>query len=291
MVVLAGLTLAALVALAPVLTQIYSAPASSQRAALVPGTPAATAPSPAPSPTPARAVYTGPTAAPGSIVRLPILMYHYVRDVDQAADPQGYGLSVSPAAFAAQLDWLADAGYTTLRMDEALACLRGGAGCPPRPVALTFDDGYMDAFTTVLPLLRERGMVATFYVVGEFIGQPGYMGTDELRALHAAGMELGAHSITHQDLTILGREAALREIAGSKEIVEAVTGAPATSFCYPAGRFTNETRALVAEAGFTSAVTTQTTGDFGDALLLPRVRVDGAADIEGFGWLVEAVGP
>jgi peptidoglycan/xylan/chitin deacetylase (PgdA/CDA1 family) len=176
-------------------------------------------------------------------------------------------------------------------MDEALACLRGGAGCPPRPVALTFDDGYMDAFTTVLPLLRERGMVATFYVVGEFIGQPGYMGTDELRALHAAGMELGAHSITHQDLTILGREAALREIAGSKEIVEAVTGAPATSFCYPAGRFTNETRALVAEAGFTSAVTTQTTGDFGDALLLPRVRVDGAADIEGFGWLVEAVGP
>lgn len=285
---LAAVAVAALVALVPSLVRLYTPQAAAH-------TPGQVQPAPDPtrqsatsaSPTPSRAISTGPTAAPGSLTRLPILMYHYIRRADPAGDPAAYGLSVAPEQFAAQLDWLAREGYTTLRMDEALACLGGAPGCPARPVALTFDDGYMDAYTAALPLLRERGMVATFYIVGGFVGQPGYMGTDELRALHAAGMQLGAHSMRHLDLTTLGADEALRELTTSRAVVEAVTGAPATSFCYPAGRFTAETRALVARAGFTSAVTTQVSDDFGDPLLLPRVRVDGAADLEGFGWLLE----
>jgi peptidoglycan/xylan/chitin deacetylase (PgdA/CDA1 family) len=290
---LVAVAVAALLALFPTLLQLYAQPSpAAARQALSAGMPAAgSTPSPAPSPTPARSVYGGPTAAPGSVTRVPILMYHYIRSVDQGADPAGYGLSVTPENFAAQLDWLASEGYTTLRMDEALACLRGAGGCPPKPVALTFDDGYMDAYVAVLPLLRQRGMVGTFYIVGGFVGQPGYMGTDELRALHAAGMELGAHSMRHLDLTTLGRDEALREIVGSKDVVEAVIGAPITSFCYPAGRFGTEVRALVEQAGFIGAVTTAATGDFGDALLLPRLRVDGSVTLEGFGWLVRSVGP
>lgn len=274
LVVLSAVTVAALVALAPVLLRLYAPPAAgSARAALVAASPVATTPAPARG--------TGVLHTPP-----PILMYHYIRSADPA-DPAGYGLSVAPEQLAAQLDWLAREGYTTLRVDEALACLGGAPGCPTKPVALTFDDGYMDAYTAALPLLRERGMVATFYIVGGFVGQPGYMGTAELRALHAAGMQLGAHSMRHLDLTTLGREEALRELTTSKAVVEAVTGAPATSFCYPAGRYTPEVRALVAEAGFASAVTTDPPGDFGDPLLLPRVRVDGAADLEAFGWLLE----
>ncbi|NWG21099.1 MAG: polysaccharide deacetylase family protein [Chloroflexi bacterium] len=230
-----------------------------------------------------------PTAVPGSVTRMPILMYHYVREVDGGTDPLGYGLSVTPANFAAQLDALARLGYAPVRMDQALACLQGVPGCPRRPVALTFDDGYADAASVVLPLLRERGFVATFYVVADFIGQPGYLTVDEVRMLAASGMEIGAHSVTHLDLTTLDEATARYEIAESRQRIAALTEQPVTSFCYPAGRFNAAVRALVQEAGFSTAVTTIQNADFADLLALPRLRIDGATDLAGFEWLVHSL--
>lgn len=242
-----------------------------------------------PSPRVAGAPAAGPTAVPGSVTRVPILMYHYVREVDAGADPLGYGLSVTPANFAAQLDALSRLGYTPVRMDQALACLQGVAGCPQRPVALTFDDGYADAAGVVLPLLRERGFLATFYVVADFIGQPGYLTVDELRILAASGMEIGAHSVTHLDLTTLDEATARYEIVESRQRIAALTETPVTSFCYPAGRFNAAVRALVQEAGFSTAVTTIQNADFSDLLALPRLRIDGATDLTGFEWLLRSL--
>lgn len=241
---------------------------------------------PTATPAPAVTPYSGPTALPGSVTRIPILMYHYVREVDASTDPLGYSLSVTPANFAAQLETIARLGYTPVTMAEALACLQGAAGCPPRPVALTFDDGYADAYSAALPLLRERGFAATFYIVADFVGQPGYMTMEQLRELAAAGMEIGAHSVSHPDLTALDEATARYEINESRQRVAALTGAPVTSFCYPAGRYNPLVRALVQEAGFTSAVTTIQSADFNDTLALPRVRIDGATDISGFAWLL-----
>lgn len=257
--------------------------------------PAASAPQPTvPVATPTaqiRPAYTGPTAVPGSVSRIPILMYHYIREVDPSADPVGYNLSVTPAQFATQLDWLASQGYTPVRMDEALRCLQGESGCPDRPVALTFDDGYADAYDNALPLLQMRGFVATFYIVSDFVGQPGYMGPDQLRALHTAGMELGAHSLNHLDLTTLSRDDAYTQIADSGRQIADLVGVPIISFCYPAGQFNDETRALVQEAGYTNAVTTIQSEDFSDPYTLPRLRIDSSIDLAGFEWLVQSSSP
>jgi peptidoglycan/xylan/chitin deacetylase (PgdA/CDA1 family) len=230
-------------------------------------------------------------AAPGQRTYIPIMMYHYVRHVDSAADPLGFNLSVTPEQLAAQLDWLKSAGYETLRMDAAAACIRGEGPCPARAVVLTFDDGYMDAYTTALPLLQQRGYVATFYIVSGFVGQPGYMSWNEVRALRDAGMEIGAHTVSHPDLTTLGLDDIRAQVAQSGAAISAEIGLPVLSFCYPGGRYNETVAAIARESGFTSATTTNPDGPQGDPFTLPRVRISGDLTLEGFQWSVSALLP
>jgi peptidoglycan/xylan/chitin deacetylase (PgdA/CDA1 family) len=223
-----------------------------------------------------------PLAPPGQITLVPIVMYHYVRYVDAAADPLGFSLSVTPEGLAAQLDWLRSSGYGTVLMRDVQRCYAGSGPCPARAVALTFDDGYADAYSTALPLLRERGMVATFYIVSGFVGQPGYVNWDEVRALRDAGMEIGAHSITHPDLTTLDDAEATNQIAGSRQTISTEIGQEVASFCYPAGRFDERIAAITRAAGYTNATTTVPGAAIGDPFALSRIRVSGETTRDGY---------
>jgi len=230
-------------------------------------------------------------APPGQRPYIPILMYHYVRYVDPGADPLGFNLSVTPEQLGAQLAWLRAAGYEAVRMDAAAACVRGEGPCPARAVALTFDDGYMDAYTAALPLLQQHGYSATFYIVSGFVGQPGYMGWPEIRALRDLGMEIGAHTVTHPDLTSLGLDDMRAQVGQSGATIAAELGAPVLSFCYPGGRFNDTVAAVAREAGFTSATTTLPDGPQADPFALPRLRMSGDLTQEGFQWMVIAYLP
>jgi peptidoglycan/xylan/chitin deacetylase (PgdA/CDA1 family) len=241
---------------------------------------------------PAAPLPAGFTPAPiGVRPYIPILMYHYVRYVDRTADPLGFSLSVTPEQFAAQLAWLAANGYETVRMDSAAACVRGEGPCPVRAVVLTFDDGYLDAYTEALPRLQQYGFVATFYIVGHFVGQPNYLGWDELRALRDAGMEIGAHTMSHPDLTRLGPDSARAEIAQSRAALMTELNIPVLSFCYPGGRYNADLAAIVRDAGFTSATTTVQDGPQADPFTLPRLRIYGDLSQAGFEGMIRAVLP
>ncbi len=228
-------------------------------------------------PLPARQPPQGSSNGP-----FPILMYHYIRDVDPAVDQLGYGLSISPAAFAEQMGWLAQNGYTTLRMDEFTACIQAERGCPERSVALTFDDGYTDALTAALPVLQQHGFTATFYIINSRVGQPGYLTWDELAAIRDAGMELGAHTIDHLNLTDLDSAEAFRQMAESKSGLESALGIPITSLCYPAGFYSDSIAAQAAEAGFSNATTTRWDNDYSSMWMLPRRRMSGGMSLDQF---------
>jgi peptidoglycan/xylan/chitin deacetylase (PgdA/CDA1 family) len=264
---------------------------------LTPTAPATLAP--AVTTTPASAPTATPAPPPPPVAGLapsgpaPILMYHYVRAVDQAADPLGWELSVTPELFEQHMAALAQAGYSGVRMDLLARCMRGEGGhvelpqpCPARPVALTFDDGYEDAFTAALPALQRHGFTATFYVVTEYVGQPGYMSWEQLAALRDAGMEIGSHSISHPDLTTLDAAELLRQVAGSRAELEARLGVRVVSFCYPAGRYSAAVIEAVRAAGYESATTTRWDNDYGNVLALPRRRVAGGTTAEEIGWIV-----
>jgi peptidoglycan/xylan/chitin deacetylase (PgdA/CDA1 family) len=214
-------------------------------------------------------------------------MYHYIRDVDPAIDPMGYSLSVSPALFNQQMAWLRDNGYATVRMDVALRCVRGEPVCPPKAIVLTFDDGYLDAYTNAFPILQSYGFVGTFYVVNNLIGQGAYMTWDQVRAMRDAGMEIGAHTLDHLDLTTLDLGELRRQIEQSKLGIEMELGVPVTSFCYPAGRYNGDVAGQVTASGYTNATTTRWDNDYSDPFGLPRRRVEGGRGLDVFAAVVQ----
>lgn len=201
-----------------------------------------------------------------------IFMYHHVSPTI-APGPYARALTVPPAEFEQQLSWLRSRGCVTTTVEQVVA----DASKPRRncEAALTFDDGYDDAVRFALPLLRRYGARATFYITTGYVGQPGHVSRAALARLLQAGMEIGAHSVHHYDLTTLPGAQSVQEIIGSRRSLQSWTGGAVSSFAYPAGRqdagVVNDVRA----AGFANAVTTDP-GEVSradDPFLLPRYRI------------------
>ena len=217
---------------------------------------------PSPLPTPA------PVKSTGTVAK--ILMYHYVRVVDAKADPLGYRLSVNPTEFDHQLTFLQQLGYHAMAMKDVI-----GAKVDTRAMVLTFDDGYEDFYTTAYPILKKHGMTATVYIITGKIGDQ-YMTWDQLNELKSAGFEIGAHTVTHPNLSKLSETQQKQQIDESKATLESKLGITVNTFAYPSGKYNDTTVNLVKEAGFQTAVTTQPgaiTTNTNTPLLLSRYRM------------------
>src|SRR5258706_14495245 len=108
-----------------------------------------------------------------------------------------------------------------------------GAPLPDKPIVLTFDDGYRDAYEIAFPLLKKYGLTGTFYVVPGFVGEPAYVTWGELKEMQQAGMEIGAHTMHHPFLTRLSSVNAFREIFMSRLLLASQLEVPITTFAYP----------------------------------------------------------
>lgn len=183
--------------------------------------------------------------------KIPILMYHHIRDYDDANDKIGTNLSVSPQTFATQLDFLEKRGFTTITFNNIVL-----DQIPEKPIILTFDDGYDNFYQYAYPELKKRNMFAVAYIITNDIGKDGYMKQTEIKEVSDYGIEIGSHTKSHPDLTKILSGKAKIEIIDSKQILEEIIGKPIVSFCYPSGKFSNETETLVKEAGYRYATTT-----------------------------------
>ncbi|MGQ9682803.1 MAG: polysaccharide deacetylase family protein [Anaerolineae bacterium] len=215
--------------------------------------------------------------------RVPILMYHYVSDTPPGADIYRRDLTVSVAAFEAQLAYLRAEGYNSITLAELAQHLAEGRPLPEKPIVLTFDDGYEDAFLYAFPLLRQYGFRGTFFVITQYLDQglPGYLSWEQAALMLANGMEIESHSVSHPDLRKLTQVELEQEIAGSRRSIEEHLNVPARFFCYPSGRYDKRVMAALRAAGYWGATTTaggivQTTGELFE---LKRVRVHGSGDV------------
>jgi peptidoglycan/xylan/chitin deacetylase (PgdA/CDA1 family) len=215
---------------------------------------------------------------------VPILLYHYIRVDRKASDVVGFNLSVTPEHFAEQMALLKATGAHTVTPADLVAALRGGPPLPPRPVILTFDDGYDDFYSNALPVLQREGLRAISYVVSGFVGRPGYMSADEVRSVVAAGDVVGDHTINHVALAHITPAAAQAEITVSRAQLQALTGTPVDDFAYPYGDWDPLVARLVEQAGFHDAVTTDLGNlhDLAQLFTLRRIRIGGTDTLASF---------
>jgi peptidoglycan/xylan/chitin deacetylase (PgdA/CDA1 family) len=222
----------------------------------------------------------GPLRGPrGTSNRLPplALAYHGVADVPLAQDP--YGLFVRPRDLRRQIGKLRAWGYRLTPFGEfARRVVRGdGRGL----AALTFDDGFADNVHTLLPLLQDVGARATVFVVSGWLGRPHpyaprtrILTADEVRELHANGVEIGGHTVTHPDLTALSPSGAHAELEQGRQELEAIIESPVRVAAYPFGLAGPDTIAACAAAGLEAACRTSGAGSWTAPLNLPRQDMD-----------------
>jgi peptidoglycan/xylan/chitin deacetylase (PgdA/CDA1 family) len=226
-------------------------------------------------------------ATPDGTVRtahVPILMYHYLSAPPPDANIYRQDLSVSPELFAAHLDAMQEAGYTTITLYELVAYLVNGVPLPEKPVIITFDDGYRDTYANAFPLLKSHGMVATFFVITDFMDEerPEYLTWDMAREMLAAGMRIESHGRNHVSLLDKDRDYLVWQALGSMETIQYELGVRPRFVSYPAGEYDRRVADLFASAGYWAGTTTaQGATHSSDALFdLKRVRVRGTTSAE-----------
>jgi len=193
--------------------------------------------------------------------KLTILMYH-------SLDDSGSVVSVAPDAFAQQMSWLAKMKIRGVSLRQAVAYRKSHGVWPTGAVAVTFDDGFANFFKHALSALDRHGFSATVYVVTGHVGKqndwappPGDLGAqpmlswDQIKQLDQAGIEIGAHTVSHPDLRQLTQDQVREEIVTSKQSIEQALGKKADTFAYPYGLY-GPAAAGVAKQAFQASCTT-----------------------------------
>jgi peptidoglycan/xylan/chitin deacetylase (PgdA/CDA1 family) len=214
---------------------------------------------------------------------VPILEWHVLGVPEPGVEyPELY---VSRADFRHQMDWLERNGFEAVTIEQVEEAWWHGGTLPPKPVVLSFDDGYRPQFTFALPQLRLHGWAGVLNLKAE--GSDLY--TSNVEAMIDAGWELASHTIDHSDLTTLSGAELEREVAESRRILRREYGVPVKSFCYPAGRFDEEAIAAVKAAGYTTA-TTEIPGyaSRDRPYELARLEVLGSAGVSGMAELLRS---
>jgi peptidoglycan/xylan/chitin deacetylase (PgdA/CDA1 family) len=137
------------------------------------------------------------------------------------------------------------------------------AAAPPTIVSLGFDDGYASAYTTVAPLLASHNMHGTFFIISGEAGQSGYMTWPQIQSLAAAGNEIGGHTLTHPQLSLLSDADVRHEVCGNRADLLG-RGFQVSDFAYPFGTLgtINATdEQIIAGCGYNTARTSLWYGD------------------------------
>lgn len=229
-----------------------------------------------------------PNLEQGSTLRrihVPILMYHYVSELPPHADSIRQGLTVTPAIFQAHMKFLHDHGYTTISLYDLNDALTKGTKLPPKPIILTFDDGYIDAYTNVFPVLKQYGFIGTFFIITSRpdANDPAYLSWPQITEMSQAGMSMEPHTKDHLDLRQRDHDFLIYQMKGSIESLTAYTGKTPHMFSYPVGHYDASVLQVARELDVWIAVTTangdlQTTSG---RLHAARLRISGNMSVDG----------
>jgi peptidoglycan/xylan/chitin deacetylase (PgdA/CDA1 family) len=214
------------------------------------------------------APYTGP---------VPILEYHAIQPpVSGATYPQ---LFVPQADFVEQMKWLDDHGYEAVTLDQVEDAWFKAGELPPKPVVLTFDDGYLSQYVAAFPALQHFHWPGVLNLVAKGADLP----DEDVQKMIEAGWELASHTISHPDLTTLDASQLQTELAGSRKLLQGRFGVTVDNFCYPSGRYDDTVINAVRDAGYRGA-TSEVPGlaTSANPYVLNRLEIELSDGLDGF---------
>jgi len=140
--------------------------------------------------------------------------------------------------------------------------------------SLTFDDGNLSDYDIAFPILGERGVRATFFLIVDKIGEDGYLNWAQISEMNRHGMNFGSHSLTHQSMVKLSQNMMMNEFVQSKHLLEDKLGIEITSFSYPFGEYTSEINKFCFDAGYQFAFTSKHGVVNEKSALIPRNSIN-----------------
>lgn len=206
---------------------------------------------------------------------VPIIMYHSVCDNERVKSDY----LISPDMFESDIKYLHDNGYTSIFVGDLVGYVYEGMPLPKKPIIITLDDGYLNNYTYVLPILEKYDMCATVSVVGEFVEEAekendpnpkyAYLTWNDIRALEDSGrIEIGNHTNAMHEIG--ERRGCMKIVGESDEVYDKTLSADLTVlqnsltensgltpivFTYPYGFVSEESLPIVKKLGFLAALT------------------------------------
>jgi len=209
------------------------------------------------------------------LLPLPIIMYHSILKDETKTGKY----VVTPDTLASDMVYLKNAGYETVTMSDVIAYVKNGEMLPEKPVVLTFDDGYRNNLTYLLPLLEEYDMKAVISVVGAYAKHFsesedhninyahltwGDMSTlvesgrveiqNHSYDMHSIGERKGSMKMSTETMSQY-RESFVEDALHNQTLLLENCGIVPNTYTYPYGRITTESVSFLEDIGFEAALT------------------------------------
>lgn len=204
--------------------------------------------------------------------KIPILMYHKV--TVETIDSK-HKIYVDKKKFEKQLQFFRFRNFKTLTFKDYYAFIKGEkhlSTFPKRPLIITFDDGYLSVFENALSILQKYDFKVVMFLLGdknilqnnwdkgEQISHNRLMNKQQRQQIFRAGWEIGAHTMTHKDLTKISEQEAMKEISEAKKELSNEFKTEIITFAYPYGSYNETIKKIVEKSGYIFGIATDSGG-------------------------------
>lgn len=209
---------------------------------------------------------------------IPVLMYHHINP------HKGDMVTVTPETFDAQMRYLHERGYKTLKLDELLAYIEGRLALNEKAVIITFDDGWLDNYIYAFPVLKKYEIRATIFIITDRINSASKKFRDIshpipthkesklfiekgeeykvslnwtlIKEMSDSGLvEFYSHTKSHRRCNNLSENELLEELEESEKIIEERLNKPCPYLCWPYGKYNDIALNIARNAGYKATFT------------------------------------
>jgi peptidoglycan/xylan/chitin deacetylase (PgdA/CDA1 family) len=216
---------------------------------------------------------------------VPVLMYHHIEPRAKAIIEKHSTLSVDSDRFERQLQYLVEQKYQLVKAGDLVNSLRTGQNNPGKTAVITIDDGYLDAYEYVFPLVEKYNLIVNLMVPTGLVGSPGYLTWPQLKEMTASGLVyVYSHTRSHWQLTKADRKKLEQEILGAQADLKDHLGLTENILTYPYGAYNQTVLDFLEEHDYPAAFSTikGRQSCLANILTLPRLRI-GQENLSAYG--------